>query len=116
MPLVREHMVSLTGLELAASSLSGIDGRALGYPAFPLVMRLRKSYKDGVNPLSAAEPGRTRLPERVTTQASGFTRLTVRPTAAAHRSAHPTPVSTQERTAAGSACWVSCWTTRTRPR
>jgi hypothetical protein len=31
------------------SSLSEIDSQALCYPAFPLVMRLRKPYKDGVN-------------------------------------------------------------------
>ena len=30
--------------------------------------------------------------------------------------AHPTSGSTRKRTAAGSACRVSCWTTRTRPR
>jgi hypothetical protein len=29
--------------------LSEMDGRALCYPAFPLVGLLRKSYKDGVN-------------------------------------------------------------------
>jgi hypothetical protein len=29
--------------------LSEIDGWALCYPAFPLVVLLRKSYKDGVN-------------------------------------------------------------------
>jgi hypothetical protein len=29
--------------------LSGIDGRAPCYPAFPLVVLLRRSYKDGVN-------------------------------------------------------------------
>src|SRR5215208_5197945 len=33
--------------------LSEIDGQALCYPAFALVVRLRKPYKDGVNPLSA---------------------------------------------------------------
>ena len=31
------------------SHLSEMDGRALCYLAFPLVVRLRKSYKDGVN-------------------------------------------------------------------
>ena len=30
--------------------LSEIDTGALCYPAFPLVVRLRKPYKDGVNP------------------------------------------------------------------
>jgi hypothetical protein len=29
--------------------LSEIDGQALCYPAFALVVRLRKPYKDGVN-------------------------------------------------------------------
>src|SRR4029453_16305640 len=43
-------VVGLAGLEPAASSLSEMDGRALCYPAFALVVRLRKSYKDGVNP------------------------------------------------------------------
>jgi hypothetical protein len=42
-------MVGLAGLEPAPSSLSEIDGRAPCYPAFALVARLRKSYKDGVN-------------------------------------------------------------------
>jgi hypothetical protein len=41
--------MGLAGLEPAPSSLSEIDGRALCYPAFPLVVLLRKSYKDGVN-------------------------------------------------------------------
>ncbi len=41
--------MGLAGLEPAASSLSEIDGRAPCYPAFPLVVLLRKSYKDGVN-------------------------------------------------------------------
>jgi hypothetical protein len=45
--------VGLAGLEPAASSLSEIDGKAPCYPAFALVVRLRKSYKDGVNSLSA---------------------------------------------------------------
>jgi hypothetical protein len=35
-------------------------------------VRVRKSYKDGVNSPSAAERGRTRLPDRVTTQAPRF--------------------------------------------
>jgi hypothetical protein len=35
--------------------LSEIDSGAPCYPAFPLVVRLRESYKDGVNSLSAAE-------------------------------------------------------------
>jgi hypothetical protein len=42
-------VVGLPGLEPGTSSLSEIDGRALCYPAFPLVVLLRKSYKDGVN-------------------------------------------------------------------
>jgi hypothetical protein len=41
--------VGLPGLEPGTSSLSEIDGRAPCYLAFPLVVRLRKSYKDGVN-------------------------------------------------------------------
>jgi hypothetical protein len=32
-----------------AAFLSEIDSQALCYPAFPLVVLLRKSYKDGVN-------------------------------------------------------------------
>ena len=39
----------------AMEVLSEIDGLALCYPAFALVVRLRKSYKDGVNSPSAAE-------------------------------------------------------------
>ena len=35
--------------------LSEIDSRPRCYLAFLLVVRLRKSYKDGVNSLSAAE-------------------------------------------------------------
>jgi hypothetical protein len=50
---VNPGVVGLAGLEPAASS--EMDGRALCYPAFALVVRLRKSYKDGVNSLSAAE-------------------------------------------------------------
>jgi hypothetical protein len=38
----------------AMDHLSEMDGRPLCYPAFPLVVLLRKSYKDGVNSLSAA--------------------------------------------------------------
>src|SRR4030095_7699028 len=49
-PQVNCGVVGLAGLEPAASSLSEMDGRALCYPAFALVVRLRKSYKDGVNP------------------------------------------------------------------
>jgi hypothetical protein len=33
----------------AIGVLSEMDGRALCYPAFPLVVLVRKSYKDGVN-------------------------------------------------------------------
>ena len=47
--LVTGRFVGLAGLEPAASSLSEMDGRALCYPAFALVVLLRKSYKDGVN-------------------------------------------------------------------
>ena len=47
--LVTGRFVGLAGLEPAASSLSEIDGPALCYPAFALVVRLRKSYRDGVN-------------------------------------------------------------------
>ena len=65
-------------------------------------MLLRKSYKDGVNSLSAAERGRTRLPDRVTTQAPGFTWLAARPTAAAHRSG---PSNASVHTGADG-CWV----------
>ena len=56
---VNPGVVGLAGLEPAASSVSEIDGPAPCYPAFALVVRLRKSYKDGVNSLSAAERGRT---------------------------------------------------------
>ena len=42
-------VVGLGGLEPPASSLSEMDGQPLCYLAFPLVVRLRKSYKDGVN-------------------------------------------------------------------
>jgi hypothetical protein len=66
--------VGLAGLEPAPSSFSGIDGQALCYPAFSLVVLVRKSFKDGVNSLSPADRGRTRLPDQVATQAPGFTR------------------------------------------
>jgi hypothetical protein len=56
---VSSGVVGLAGLEPAASSVLEIDGPALCYPAFALVVRLRRSYKDGVNSLSAAERGRT---------------------------------------------------------
>ena len=56
---VNPGVMGLGGLEPAASSVSEIDGPALCYPAFALVVRLRWSYKDGVNSLSAAERGRT---------------------------------------------------------
>ena len=46
---VSPGVVGLAGLEPAPSSLSEMDGRAPCYPAFALVVRLRKSYKDGVN-------------------------------------------------------------------
>ena len=49
-PLVRGRMVGLPGFEPGTSSLSEMDSRALCYPAFALVVRLRKSYRDGVNP------------------------------------------------------------------
>jgi hypothetical protein len=65
-------------------------------------VRLRKSYKDGVNSLPAAERGRTRLPDGVTTQAPGLTWLAARPTAAAHRSA-PLNASVY---AGADGCWV----------
>jgi hypothetical protein len=39
------------GWPQAMSHLSEIDGQAPCYPAFPLVVLLRKSYKDGVNSL-----------------------------------------------------------------
>jgi hypothetical protein len=48
-PQVNLGIVGLAGLEPAASSLSEIDGQAPCYPAIALVVRLRKSYKDGVN-------------------------------------------------------------------
>ena len=41
-------------------------------PAFLLVVRLRKSLQGWVNPLSAAQRGRTRVPDPVTTQAPRF--------------------------------------------
>ena len=47
--LVKGRLVGLPGLEPGTSSLSEMDGRALCYPAFSLVVLLRKSYKDGVN-------------------------------------------------------------------
>ena len=40
-------VVGLPGLEPAASSLLEIDGCALCFPAFWLVVLLRESYKDG---------------------------------------------------------------------
>jgi hypothetical protein len=71
------------------------------HPAFPLVVRLPESFKDGVNSLSAAERGRTPPTRPGDNPSTSVPRLAARPTAAAHRSDPPTPVSTQERTAAG---------------
>jgi hypothetical protein len=109
---VNARVVGLAGLEPAASSLLEIDGPALCYPAFALVVRLRKSYKDGVNSFSAAERGLTRLPDRVATQAPGFTTLAARPTAAAHRSG----LSDAGVHAGVDGCWVRCWATRRHSR
>ena len=44
---VSPRVVDLAGLEPAASSLSEIDGRALCYPAFPLVVPIRNCHRDG---------------------------------------------------------------------
>src|SRR5512132_2995575 len=62
-------MVGLGGLEPPTSSLSEMDGRALCYPAFPLVVRLRYSYRDGVNSLPAA--GCQAVPGRVSPRSPG---------------------------------------------
>jgi len=42
-------MVGLPGLEPGTSSLSEIDGRALCYLAFPLVVPINEGHRDGVN-------------------------------------------------------------------
>ena len=62
-PQVNPGVVGLAGLEPAASSLSEMDGRALRYPAFLLVVQLRKWHRDGVNlgpdpAFSAGQPTR----------------------------------------------------------
>jgi hypothetical protein len=54
-------LVGLPGLEPGTSSLSEIDGRALCYPTFPLVVLLRKSYKDGVNSLPGLDDDRSAM-------------------------------------------------------
>jgi hypothetical protein len=41
--------------------LSGIDGQAPCYPAFPLVVLLRKSYKDEVNSLPGLDDDRAAM-------------------------------------------------------
>src|SRR4030095_8813579 len=46
-PQVNCGVVGLAGLEPAASSLSEMDGRALCYPAFALVVRHRRWCRDG---------------------------------------------------------------------
>jgi hypothetical protein len=43
------RLVGLGGLEPPPSSLSGMDGLALCYPAFSQAGRLRKCHRDGVN-------------------------------------------------------------------
>jgi hypothetical protein len=48
-PQVKADVVGLARLEPPPSSLPEMDGWALCYPAFALVVRLRTSYKDGVN-------------------------------------------------------------------
>ena len=55
-------MVGLPGLEPGTSSLSEIDGRALCYLAFPLVVPINEGHRDGVNDgeqrnVTAAAPG-----------------------------------------------------------
>jgi hypothetical protein len=59
LPQVNPSVVRLAELEPAPSSSSEIDGQAPCCPAFALVVRLRKSYKDGVNcgPLQVAPYG-----------------------------------------------------------
>jgi hypothetical protein len=47
-------LVGLPGLEPGTSSLSEMDGRPPCYSAFPLVVLLRKSYKDGGESLAAS--------------------------------------------------------------
>ena len=42
------NLVGLAGLEPAASSLSGMDGRALCYPASSQVALLHEWHRDGV--------------------------------------------------------------------
>ena len=62
-PQVNPSVVGLAGLEPAASSLSEMDGRALCYPAFSLVVLLRKSYNDGVNYSPSPPPARRQATE-----------------------------------------------------
>ena len=59
-PLVRGRFVGLAGLEPAASSLSEIEGRALCYPAFPQVVRLRMPQGWG-EPLPGLDSDRAAL-------------------------------------------------------
>ena len=68
---VRVAVVGLAGLEPAASSLSEMDGQALCYPAFPLVVPLRKSYRDGVNLPIQVQPSVLAYPIRVVQSGTG---------------------------------------------
>jgi hypothetical protein len=78
---VNPGVVGLAGLEPAASSLSEIDSQAPCYPAFALVVPLRKTYKDGVNlpiqspALSAGLPYEGRAERRRRT--AGLRRLVI---------------------------------------
>jgi hypothetical protein len=50
--------------------LSEIDGQALCYPAFALVVRFRKAYKDGVNFLTPLS--KLRAPDRASERHGGW--------------------------------------------
>ena len=67
-PQVNSGAVGLAGLEPAASSLSEMDGRAPCYPAFALVVPLRRTYKDGVNLSVQIRPSVLACPRRVVSQ------------------------------------------------
>ena len=51
--------------------LSEMDGSALCYPAFPLVVPLRKTYKDGVNLPIQVQPSVLACPMRVVQSGAG---------------------------------------------
>ena len=71
-------VVGLPGLEPGTSSLLEIDGWALCYPAFALVVRFRKAYKDGVNFLTPCPSLEHQTVRASSTAASAMTAVPAR--------------------------------------